>query len=387
MKANPGGNIGASDVVGRDELIAHLWQILKSQSVVLSAERRMGKTCIIRKMKEEAPEGTIAVFHDLERVGTPAEFVRGVLGDIENHLARTKKISNQARELRNKLSGMKLGILQVPSAVEPHWKELLLETLRDLSAHKDRLVIFFWDEVPLMLDKIKRQAGAQEAMDLLDTLRSLRQMSSNLRMVFTGSIGLHHVISSLRKDGYANSPVNDMRREEVLPLSIEAGKDLACRLIEGEKIAVDDSETAGRMIACSVDCIPYFIHHVVGRAARDEQELSPPVIEEIVLKGLTSSLDAWDMRHYRERIDIYFDPDDRPIALKALDLLAQATEPMPFSDLFNLIKAEMVTGDSEQLRRILSLLKNDHYLEQDLDGAFRFKFPMIQRWWKLDRGG
>jgi hypothetical protein len=44
MKTNPGGQLAANEVIGRDRLIAKLWQILERQSLVLTAERRMGKT-------------------------------------------------------------------------------------------------------------------------------------------------------------------------------------------------------------------------------------------------------------------------------------------------------------------------------------------------------
>ncbi len=42
MKANPGGQVAPSDVVGRDSLISNFWDIIERQSLVLSAERRMG---------------------------------------------------------------------------------------------------------------------------------------------------------------------------------------------------------------------------------------------------------------------------------------------------------------------------------------------------------
>ncbi|MEZ5602385.1 MAG: hypothetical protein R3F36_16280 [Candidatus Competibacteraceae bacterium] len=42
-------------------------------------------------------------------------------------------------------------------------------------------------------------------MDLLDTLRGLRQTHANLRMIYTGSIGLHHIVTALREEGYVNS--------------------------------------------------------------------------------------------------------------------------------------------------------------------------------------
>ena len=53
MKTNPGGMLEILDIVGRDELIQQIWEVLDKQSVVLTAERRIGKTSIIRKMENK----------------------------------------------------------------------------------------------------------------------------------------------------------------------------------------------------------------------------------------------------------------------------------------------------------------------------------------------
>ncbi|MBC8235291.1 hypothetical protein H8E77_37575 [bacterium] len=50
MFANPGGYIEPDEVRGRDHLIQRYWRILRRQSLILSAERRMGKTCIWRNV-------------------------------------------------------------------------------------------------------------------------------------------------------------------------------------------------------------------------------------------------------------------------------------------------------------------------------------------------
>ena len=55
MKANPGGQLDPSDIVGREELIDRLWRVLRRQSLVLVAVRRMGKTCIVKKDGGGAP--------------------------------------------------------------------------------------------------------------------------------------------------------------------------------------------------------------------------------------------------------------------------------------------------------------------------------------------
>ena len=87
MRANPGGELGLDEVVGRDSLIRGLWRTLELQSVVLIAERRIGKTSVIKKMVAECPEGRVALFRDVEGLDTPSAFAERVYHDLEEYLA------------------------------------------------------------------------------------------------------------------------------------------------------------------------------------------------------------------------------------------------------------------------------------------------------------
>jgi hypothetical protein len=49
MRTNPGGGLAPAEVVGRDALIADLWDKLERHSVMMTAERRMGKTSVLRR--------------------------------------------------------------------------------------------------------------------------------------------------------------------------------------------------------------------------------------------------------------------------------------------------------------------------------------------------
>ena len=40
---NPGGHLDLHDIVGREKEVARYWRILTRQSLVLGAERRLGK--------------------------------------------------------------------------------------------------------------------------------------------------------------------------------------------------------------------------------------------------------------------------------------------------------------------------------------------------------
>src|SRR5208337_154826 len=199
MRANPGGTIGLTEIVGRDALVQKLWQILQSQSLVLTSERRIGKTCVIRKMKEAcADPGIVCVLRDLEALRSPQEFVEALYNDVESLLPRGDRARLKLQQLLSKLGGFEVHNLKIPE-LTPHWKNLLFALMQDLFENDGRIVVFFWDELPLFIYNVSKASGEAAAMEMLDALRALRQRHSRLRMVFTGSIGLHLVIKALRR--------------------------------------------------------------------------------------------------------------------------------------------------------------------------------------------
>src|SRR5438067_183733 len=97
MRANPGGRLSPDEVFGRDELIRRLWRVLERRGFVLSAERRMGKTSIVRdKMVPEAPADKMPIYHDLESVHSPLEFAEIVFHDVEDYLGTLKKLATRS---------------------------------------------------------------------------------------------------------------------------------------------------------------------------------------------------------------------------------------------------------------------------------------------------
>jgi len=237
-----------------------------------------------------------------------------------------------------------------------------------------------------MLYDIKRASGEDLAMELLDTLRALRQSHSQLRMVFTGSIGVHHVLHSLKQSGYANDPTNDMDMAEVIPLAEADVTGLAKRLIEGERIQTDDVFRLAQRIAKIVDGMPYFIHLVVDNLVEKGRAASIDAVEEIVTTALTDPQDRWHLSHYTGRVNQYYTVEEQPFALALLDVVARAQQSLSFAALVNLLKSGLVTEDDERARNVLSLLQRDHYVAQKADGTFYFRFPLIRRSWRLQRG-
>ncbi len=252
-----------------------------------------------------------------------------------------------------------------------------------LLEHQDCPVIFFWDELPLMLYDIKQQQGESVAQEILDVLRSLRQTHTNLRMVFTGSIGLHNVLTTLKRGGYANDPTNDMKIVDVPPLEQADAEDLARQLMVGEGLTVEQESTA-QEIAKAADNLPFFIHHLVDHLVLSGGESVD--IPGIVRQYMIDPQDPWHLRYYRERIDTYYLNEDKALALALLDVLALTSEPLSFDDIYNRVLSQTDAFDDESTRNVLTLLQRDHYIQQADINAYRFRFALIQQSWMIHRG-
>lgn len=384
-QANPGGLLDPKDVVGRDALIASIWRALTRQSVVLTAERRMGKTSILRKMEKQPQQGWLVKFRDLESVQTPADFVALVHEDVAAHLSHGQRITHRFKAALKDLGGAELGgLLKLPAVAESHWKRLLGHLIEDLcDQQEERRLVFFWDEVPLMLHNIRTRMGEPAAMELLDALRALRQSHPSLRMVFTGSIGLHNVLTTLRRAGYANAPTNDMRTLDVPALAEKDAVQLAVDLLQGEGLKTQDPEITGHAIAYQVSNIPFLIHAVVSRLVdQGHSVIGREHIASLVTQCLTDPQDPWHLAYYHDRIRTYYTPEEQAITWPVLDALARAEGPLSLSELQGLL----VSAEGEALRQVLGQVQRDHYVSQEEDGRYRYRFPIIQRHFRLYRG-
>jgi hypothetical protein len=388
LPLNPGGVLEPHQVIGRDVLITRLWKTLEVQSLELHAERRMGKTSILKKMVAEPQAGFIPLYRDLEDVQKPEEFLEYVMQDVWEKLGKGQKIKEVLKNAWQTIGGAEVGgKFKIPSAPQYPWKHSLQTLLREVAQQvKDERVVFLWDEIPLMLQNIKRIQGEKVAMEVLDTLRAIRHDTNtqSLRMVFTGSIGLHHVLTELREAGHANKPVNDMASILVPGLALPD----ACLLAEGllEGIGVVNASVAAREIAMATDCIPFYIHHLVQRV-EDHPSGTTDALEH--LDRLRNALlfdpqDALDLRYYRERITTYYREDRKALALAILDALAHK-EPFTFSKLSSQIILKIDKIDEEGLRETLTLLESDHYLERDAKG-YQFQRKLIRDGWRALRG-
>jgi len=388
--ANPGGRLSGEDIVGREGEVRRYWKVLERQGLVLGAERRLGKTHIVLKMHETGHDGFVTFYQDLERVHSLLELVRSLYRTVNHQLSDLGKVKKKAIDFWSTLLPKKLGELELPEA-QNNWKGLLVEAVEDVLDAIDPAdkVVLIWDEFPLMLYNIAKQAGPQSVIQLLDLLRSLRQQQGErLRFLFTGSIGLHLVLRTLRLAGNANAPVNDMQQETVPPMSEAESIELASRLLCGLERPPAEVAPLARHIVQSLGGFPYYIHHLMDRLG----ELGrPPTLADVTAGAEALVLaddDPAQLTYYRDRIPTYYGEEEARLAFLVLDALAGQPGATSLENLINLVRHKDAEVQEEQLREICLLLRRDHYLTLDKRGddtLHDFRWHIVKRWWKENR--
>jgi uncharacterized protein len=387
MKPNPGGLLRVDEIVGREALAKHLVEALEQQSIVLTAERRTGKTHVLEKLRSIAPPSWVVVKRDIGAVRTPTEFVQLVMADLYPHLEAKTNFRNWLQTIGEQVGGAQIGPVKLPNFSSKHWKQVLADAIQHVNGNQSiSRVVFLWDEFPWMLEAISKTAPG-DAMELLDTLRALRQQpGTQLRMVLTGSLGLHHVIRVLKQHGYNNTPVNDMRHVEVRPLDPQHSTSLARRLMSDSGITVETDDLYS-VLAESVDHIPYYIHHVVSNLLKDGSRnlpLSAQSIRAAVDEGIYSADNPWDLQHYEDRTLDYYGAR-RAACLTLLDAVAAAKEPISIPHLVRIGKGSHSDMDDQEWLELTRLLERDHYFVKTETNSVSFKFKVVRTWWVRHR--
>lgn len=73
--------IAPENVVGRDKLIAQMWKAIERSSAVFTAERRIGKTTVLKKMEAEPADGKVVLYADLENRDAVIELLNSLAKD------------------------------------------------------------------------------------------------------------------------------------------------------------------------------------------------------------------------------------------------------------------------------------------------------------------
>ena len=402
-----GIQVDPKNVVGRDRFIENVWNMLRKPpeegSLRFLAERRVGKTTIITKMSAEPADGFDVLFLEVEGIDSCDRLTELLLNRFRPLLTKTETAKSWFKGIWESAGGLELGgVIKLPERKETDWRDTLEKVVEGFcSQHPDRLLLLMFDEMPYMLQKINEVSattgGTHEALTLLDTFRALRQRNRNLRMIFAGSVGLHHVLRDLKQTKLAAEPVNNMPPVEIHPLEDQDAIVLATRLLNAERIQFsDDDRDVVQCIIAQTSNVPFYMERIASRLGLLGRPITVEDVETTVLQQLTTDHDPWEMEHFRGRLETYYrrtvtDSNNRPIseetiARAILDHFATVDEPQSIEQVWSILRGQFALTDRQLIVQLLKSLGQDHYLISDTQKRYSFRFPLIKRWWKIAQG-
>lgn len=393
MKPNPGGIIKGNAVVDRKNEIDSIWSTLENQSVVLISERRVGKTCVLRKMEENPKDDWQPVLYWVEGKEHPIDFVEGIYekllekGLLKNNFHKLKKMYTKY------VGGKHIGSWDLPQ-IRENWKTLLRSIVEDIvdSEHK---VLVMLDELPLMLAKFIKTDGIGPlgTMTFLDFLRGLRtefEASGKITFIFCGSIGIQLVIKGLKwNHGYNADPINNMRVISLSGMDEAGAYELCTALSENAPFTLDNKEKVFSHVCRETDRLPFYIQHVFKYFYRSKEPAATvQSVDRAIASLIDDKNDIGHFKHYVDRIKTYYSPEIRDIALLVLDRASRKDGFWQEDDIFRLVKSHLEVDD-ESIMDALGLIWSDHYVVRqvkDSERFYKFRYSLLKKWWDMNRG-
>lgn len=374
MSANTGGPVDPNDHVGHDEALDEVLLSTDTVGSLLTGDRRMGKTSLLRKV-----ESLLCRDHVVLRVSAETGSVELFASRLLNTLHRTSAF---ARELENWHVTVDVGYRGFRLQRTPTAKNQQAPPTDDLfswAAKKaaPRKLIVIIDEITVLAQAIEK-TNPGGALELLRNLRRPRQELDNVAIVLAGSVGLHHATSDF-------APLNDLRKVRVGALEPAAGRYLVRCLLLGEGVQASDDRAVADAIYHQADGIAYYIHNLVASARRRGGVLQPQTVSQLRQQAMEDPDDPWDLRHYDRRIDDYYGGRSK-LVRHILDIYATASAPLTVTDMSaHLLAVEMSQRPSrDELLLLLEQLEADHYLLR-IGGTDSFASTVIRDAWRSIR--
>ncbi len=372
---------------------------------LLTAQRRMGKTSLIRELlRRLRAEGRFeTVFVDLEDATTAADAV--------------VEIGVESRDVHGAWDRIKAGFANILGGIEDRIDELAVaevrvklragidagswrqkgDTVCAALAKNERPVVLALDELPILVNRMLKDhdyritpAGKRDVDEFLSWLRKIGQdHRDRLRLILSGSIGLEPILHQAGLSAHANifSPL------DLKPWSEKTALD--CLAALAETCGLDLPLAAGREMCRRLRClVPHHVQRFFDSLDEDlrlngRRQASLEDVERVYTDEMLSVRGQADLDHYESRLKLVLGPDGYRAAL-ALLTEAAVNDGVLQREALTLYREQFrgwaVTDHPVPIDDVLRVLEHDGYLEPWGDGDYRFVSGLLEDWWRARHG-
>ena len=365
----------------RQEIMSRAWDLLKTSNLLLLAPRRVGKSSLLNRMREDgSSRGYNTLYLPIPDAEDELDFLkRLVRGFRDAEWAVGGWVSAFKEKLPEDLElVLRAGLLEL-KAKKFDWRRPA-EELEKLLKSNDAETLLLIDELPLLIASIVHQdPSGNRAERFLLWLKRLREQYRP-RWFFAGSIGLDSVARRLKLSG----TIHDLQPIELGEFSPQMAR--AYLMARGQFYQWQlDAETVDAILAAVEWPIPFHLNLVFEELRAGVMEghgpPSPALVEAAMQRLIAHGRTHFD--HWDERLAKMLDGRTQQHCEIILGLASREAGGITIASI-DLRLSHELNDDQERaeiLRQLLDLLISDGYLVRQ-EGVVRFRSALLRRYWR-----
>ncbi len=389
MRSSTGAWVSGEDFFDREAELEVLESRVRGRNhLLLTGQRRMGKTSILRELGRRLEgDGWVFLFVDIEGAASPEDAIADIAQAAHPYRPIVSRFAVGIRrwfaDKVEEVSASKFRLKVRAGLDAGSWRRYGDRLLRDC-ANQEAPVLLVIDEVPIFLKRmLDRDKSAARVDEFLSWLRATTQELGEKSpvLILSGSIGLDPLV---RRLGIPDR-INHLDPFRLGPWDRQTS--VACfeRLSESHQLPVQ-SGVAGAVYDSLGVGIPQHVQSFFARlreyaTMQGQDRVTVDDVAEVYRNQLLGPSGQNDLVHYETRLKEAFDDEGYSLAM---EIVAEAAIEGAFTPgaerSLAALYGELVEDVSARISDALEVLVHDGYLETGDDG-YRFQSRLLKDWW------
>lgn len=389
MRSSTGRWVIGEDFFNRESELAILEARINDRNhIVLSGQRRMGKTSLIQELgRRLSLRGWIVLFVDVEDAACAEDAIADVAQATYQHRPLVSRVINGMKhwftENVDELDIYSFRVKVRATLDSASWRRHGASLLRGC-AEAEKPVLLVIDELPIFLKRMWQRDGDGKRVDeFLSWLRgSIQTIGENSPvLLLSGSIGLQPLVNRLG----ISDRVNYLDPFRLGPWDRETS--IACIEALSDEYELEIEDGVGYAVYERLGIgIPHHVQSFFARLREHCIQLGRDVVQitdvdEVYRTRLLGASGQNDLVHYESRLNESLDNDAYALAM---EILAEAALEASFTVDSELVLVEqyggLMAGVESRISDVLDVLLHDGYLEEK-NGEYRFPSNLLKDWW------
>jgi uncharacterized protein len=390
---------GASFFDRENEMRLFIKKLKDKTHLRLVAQRRVGKTSLMKEAGKRLGSNYISLYIDLEDSDTAADAIVELSIATKQHKSLWQKVTSvfpgAAAYAKGHLEELSVYDFKVKLRAEAidDWKtkgDMLLQIL----ASQEKSVVIFMDELPILVNNMLKGRNyemTEERRRRADQFMSwLRKKSieyqDKLTFVISGSIGIEPVL----QQADLSHTINTFGRFELKAWDKDTAYKCVRSLAEYTGLKLEEGveeQIVKRLGSCIPGHLQMFFDEIYNDCQdRKSSKCTKKDVNRVYTKEMFSNRAYVEMSTYEERLKQVFGPKKMSFVL---DLLTEAAveKSLTIETTQVICRSHVVDGETCEaiLPQTLEILKHDGYLKMRGD-KYVFDSHLVRDWWKAHFG-